>query len=284
MPMPEVNGLSVAFVEGHPAEAARVLEGLSAADTAEFLMALAPRTAASVMRQLRPAFCGKVFERMDDEQVGRLLQPMGPQEVSQLLQRVPAERQTHLLARLPVATAVTVRMLIGYPKGTCGASMDPSPLVLAPDATFAEALEQLRRFEGEPGDCFFVCDPQRRLLGVIGLVDLVRAAPRAAVASVMRAPEHTVSALASVGSTAQHPGWEAFHVLPVVERESRLVGAVHRRALMEKVSGDTLQADPPFATGAAGAYWQTLSALTEGVIRALPPVGPVGKTRRNDER
>lgn len=282
--MPEVNGLSVAFVEGHPAEAARVLEELPPADGAEFLAALAPRLAVAVMRHLRPAFCGKVFERLDDDQVGRLLQSMGPQEVSQLLQRVPAERQTYLLGRLPVATAVAVRMLIGYPKGTCGASMDPSPVVLAPDVTVAEALEQLRRFEGEPGDCLFVCDSQRRLVGIIGVAELVRGAPRSAVTSIMRMPQHTVTALASVASVAQHQGWETFHVLPVVERENRLVGAVHRRALMQQLSSDTVPAEAPFAAGAAGAYWQTLSVLTEGVVRVLPPVSPVAKTRRNDER
>lgn len=282
--MPEVNGLSVAFVEEHPAEAARVLEDLSPADSAEFLGTVAPRLAVPVMRRLRPAFCSKVLERLDDDQVGRLLRPMGPQEVSQLLQRMATERQTHLLARLPVATAVAVRMLIGYPKGTCGAAMDPSPVAIAPDATVAEVLEQLRRFEGELADCLFVCDSQRRLLGVIPMAELVRAAPRAAVSGVMLAPEHTISALASVGSTAHHPGWEAFHVLPVVERDNRLVGAVHRRALMQQFSAGKPHVDPPFAGGAAGAYWQTLSALTEGVVKVLPPVSPVAQTRRNDER
>jgi magnesium transporter len=282
--MPEVNGLSVAFVEGHPAESARVLEGLSPEDSAEFLAAVSPRLAVPVLRHLGPAFCARVFGRLDDNEVGQLLHAMGPQEVSQLLQRVPVERQTLLLARLPVATAVAVRMLIGYPKGTCGAAMDPSPFVRSPETTIAEALEQLRQFEGELGDCIFICDSQRQLLGVIGLGELVRAAPRAAVASVMCAPEHTVSALASVGSAARHAGWETFHVLPVVERDNRLVGAVHRRMLTRQLSGATAQADPPLAAGAAGAYWQTISVLTEGVVRALPPVTPMAKVGRNDER
>jgi magnesium transporter len=282
--MREVNGLSLAFIGGHPAEAARVLEGLSPADSAEFLAEVEPRLAVPVLRHLGPAFSAKVFGRLSDDQVGRLLQPMGPQEVSRLLQHVPVERQTPLLARLPVATAVAVRMLIGYPRGTCGACMDPSPLVFAAEGTIAEGLEHLRQFEGEPGDCAFICESQRRLVGVISLAELVRAAPRAAVASAMRPPEHTVSALASVGSLAEHRGWERFHVLPVVERDNRLVGAVHRRTLLTQLSGASAKADPPLAAGAAGVYWLTLSALTQGVVRALPPVSPVGKTRRDDER
>ena len=281
--MPEVNGLSVAFVEGHPAEAARVLEGLSVPDSAQFLAELAPRWAVPVLRHLRPALSTKLFEHLNDDQLGGFLQVMGAQEVAQLLQRVSSERQTRLVARLPVAVAVAVRMLIGYPKGTCGAIMDPSPLVLAPESSAAEGLEQVRQFEGEPGDCVFVCDAQRRLSGVVGLTQLVRAAPRADVAGVMRTPVYTVPALASIASAVRHEGWENFRVLPVVERENRLVGAVHRPTLIRALAGGIAPADPPLATGAAGAYWQTLAALTEGVVRALPPVPPVGRVRRNDE-
>lgn len=282
--MSEVKGLSVAFVEGHPAESARVLENLPPRDSAEFLAAVIARLAAPVLRHLAPAYCAKVLEQLDDEVFVRLLETMGFQEVSQLLQRVPVERQSRLLGRLPVATAVAVRLLIGYPKGTCGAAMDPSPLVLSPEATVAEALEQLRQFEGGMGDCLFVCDSQRRLVGVIGLGELVRAAPRTAVGNVMAAPQHSLSALTSVASTARHPGWNYFHVLPVVERENRLVGAAHRHMLSSQRSEATAQTAAPLTSGAAGAYWQTISVLTEGVVRALPPVAPVGRAGRDDER
>lgn len=282
--MPEAKGLSVAFVEGHPAESARVLESLSPSDSAEFLAAVSPRLAAPVLRHLAPAICAKVLEQLDDALIVPLLEAMGFQEVSQLLQRVPGERQTRLLGRLPVATAIAVRLLIGYPKGTCGAAMDPSPLVLPPELTVAEALEQLRQFEGELGDCVFVCDSQRRLVGVIALGELVRAAPRAALSSVMLMPQHSLSALASVASTVRHPGWDHFHVLPVVERENRLVGAARRDVLSRQRSEANAQTSPPLTAGAAGAYWQTISVLTEGVIRALPPVTPLGKARRSDER
>ena len=282
--MAELNGLSVSFVEGHPAEAARVLEGLTVADCAEFLASLTPRLVVPVLRQLRPAFCSKLFEQLDDEQIGQLLHTMGAQEVSQLLQRVSVARQTQLITRLPVATAIAVRLLIGYPKGTCGAIMDPSPLMLSPEASVADGLEQLRRFEGEAGDCIFVCDSQRRLLGLLGIAALVQAPPRESVGTIMGPPEHTVSALASVASTARHEGWERFHKLPVVERDNRLVGAAHRRTVLRHLSGGVAPTEPPLASGAAGAYWQTLSVLAEGLISALPPVSSVSKIRRNDER
>jgi len=282
--MPEVNGLSVSFVEGHPTEAARVLEALAAVDGAEFLSALPPKLAVPVVRHLRPAYCTRLFEHLSDEQIGRLLHLMGPQEVSQLLQRVPVVRQTQLITHLPVATAIAVRLLIGYPKGTCGAVMDPSPFMVSPDASAGEALEQLRQFAGDPGDCIFVCDSQRRLLGVMEIAELVRSSPGESVANVMRVPEHTVSALGSVASTARHAGWERFHILPVLERDNRLVGAAHRRVVLRHLSSGVVSSEPPLASGAAGAYWQTLSLLAEGLVRALPPVAPVGKVGKNDER
>jgi len=59
--MPEVRGLSAAFAESHPLDAARVLEALSAEDTAAFVDALAPRVAAAqrasdLARELRKGY------------------------------------------------------------------------------------------------------------------------------------------------------------------------------------------------------------------------------------
>jgi len=282
--MPEVNGLSRAFVETHALEAARALEGLPGVDTAQFLAALPPKLAASTLRHMSPIYCAKVFELLGDEQATGLFRVVGPQVAAQIIQQFPVERQGRLLAQLPVGAAVAIRLLIGYPAGTCGACMDPWPLMLTPDTASASALEQVRAFEGEIGDCVFVTDEQRRLRGIAGLHALLRADPARPLSAVMTGPEHVLSALATGSATAGHPGWDAFHVLPVVERENRLVGALHRHALVAMLESKPAAPTPDAAVGVAGAYWQTVSVLTQIVVGALPPVSPVERARRNDER
>jgi Mg/Co/Ni transporter MgtE len=282
--MPEFNGLSTAFVGSHPAEAARVLEALSAADTAEFVAELAPRLTASMLRHLGPPYAARVITMLEEGKAAAVIQIMGPQAAARVVQQMPNDRQLLLLALLPVGTSIAIRLLVGYPRGTCGAYMDPWPLALGPDMAAGDALEQIRTFEGELGDCLFVSNGQRRLIGVLSLVDLVRAGPREPLSAIMRPATHTVSALASASLIAAHPGWDEFHALPVVERESRLVGALHRRALSAALAAPAERSQSNVASGVFAAYWQMVSALTEVAIGALPPVPPVAEGRRNNER
>jgi magnesium transporter len=246
--------------------------------------ALPPPLAALILRHLGPPYCARVFGEFEDAHVARLVHAMGPQAAARVVQQLAPSRQQQVLGHIPVATSIAIRLLVGYPRGTCGAAMDPWPPVFAPDRTVAEASEEIRTFQGELGDCLFVANGERRLRGVVPISHLVRAGAREPLSSVMLAPTHVISALASVGTVAGHPGWDLFHILPVVEREDRLVGALTRRALLAALSGPSAQAHANAVSGAFGAYWQALSALTEIVIETLPPVPPVAEERRKDER
>ena len=284
--MSELIELSAAFVKAHPSEAARVLEGLAPEDTAEYLAALDAKLAAVAMQQLGVAFCAKVLQRLDDDQAAARIRSMSSQAAARLLQYLAPDRQVRLLGQLPVGTAVALRLVIGYPRGTCGACMDPAPLVLTAETTVAEAIEQARRHEErEQGDCVFVADAHRRLIGVVALGDLLRASPGEPLSTVMRKPEHAVSALASARTAAAHPGWDSFHLLPVVERENRIVGGLHRRLLARELGETTaVRSGPALVNDVTGAYWNTVSILAQVVVGNLPPVSPVATTRRSDER
>jgi Mg/Co/Ni transporter MgtE len=282
--MAEANGLSTAFAEAHPADAARVLETLPAEDTAAFIGALAARLAAPILREMGAPHAARIALLLDDAHVAAVAQFMGPQAAARIVQQLPHERQLTLLARLPVTTAIAIRLLVGYPRGTCGAYMDPWPLALAPHLTAADALEQVRRFEGEIDDCILVSNGDRRLIGVLSLGNLVRAGPYEPLSVLMSPASHTVPALASVALVASHPGWEAFRVLPVVERENRLVGVLHRRALMAALATPAQRPEPNVASGVFAAYWQVVSALTEVAVGALPSVPPVSRRKESDER
>lgn len=282
--MRELIELSAAFVKAHPSEAARVLEGLPPEDTAAFLADLDEKFSAVAMQHLGVAYCARVLQHLDDDQAAERIRSMSSQAAARLLQNLASGRQARLLGQLPVGPAVALRLLIGYPKGTCGACMDPAPLVLPPETTVAEAIEQTRRHEEqEQGDCVLVGDAQRRLVGVVALGDLLRAPPGEPLAALMRRPEHTVSALASVTTAATHRGWDAFHLLPVVERENRIVGGLHRRALVRELGETAVRSGAGLVNGVTGTYWTTVSVLAQVVVGSLPPVSPVASTRRSDE-
>lgn len=284
----ETRGLSQAFAEYHPAEAAQVLEALPPAESAAFLAELPIRASAAVVRRMAPPYSARCAEAFDEGILMALAEVLGPQPTAALLKHLPPERQARALERLPVAVAVAVRLLIGYPRDTAGAWMEPWPLALAPDVPVQDAVEQLRRFEGTLHDLVFVVEGDWRVSGVLSAATLLRAAPREPLSRVMRQPAPRVPALTPINSVRDHPGWHDFPALAVVERQDRLVGALHRQALaaalaearpraVSQATGETLAA-------LGSAYWQSVSALAQLTVSLLPGVRRVGDKEGENER
>ncbi len=284
----ETRGLSEAFAANHPAEAAQVLESLPSAETAAFLAELPVKVAAAVVRRMAPPYSARCAEELEESTLMALAEVLGPQPTAALLTHLPPERQARALERLPVAVAVAVRLLIGYPRDTAGAWMEPWPLALAPDTPAQDATEQLRRFEGALHDVVFVVEGEWRVTGIVTAAALLRAGPREPLSRLMRQPAPRVPALTPVTSVRDHAGWHDFPALAVVERQDRLVGALHRQALaaalaesrprpVSQATGETL--------GAIGnAYWQSVSALAQFAVSLLPNVGRVGDKEDKNER
>lgn len=283
--MPEAGALSLAFVEAHPGDAAQVLEALPVADTAAFLGALPARTAAAVARRLPPDYAAHLLERLAPERAAALVEALGPQSAASVLTRAEPATRAAVLDAVPVATAVALRLLVGYPPDTAGARMDPWTPMLPAHLTVAEALDELRRFDGELAGVVFVVSAERRLLGWAGLGELLRAAPRDALERVMSRPVPAVAALTPLASLRHHPQWDDHHVLAVVERDDRLVGALRQSALST--------ADGASAAGRGGAdamalvatsYWQSAAALMQLAVSLLPAVPRVDGKGRADGR
>jgi magnesium transporter len=64
--------LSYAFLETHPADAARVLERLAATEAAALLQAAPLRIASPVLRQMLPLSGARCLEQLDDDQIAGL--------------------------------------------------------------------------------------------------------------------------------------------------------------------------------------------------------------------
>lgn len=282
----ESCGLSEAFVALHPGDAAQVLETLPSVESAAYLATLPVKAAAQVVKRMSPPYSARCAKAFDDDTLMAMAEALGPQPTAALLTRLPAERQARALDRLPVAVAVAVRLLIGYPRDTAGALMQPWPLALAPETPAAEATEQLRNFEGAPYDAVFVVEGEARVVGVVTAAALLRAGARERLAQLMRQPP-SVPALTPISSLGEHPGWSELPVLAVVERQERLVGALERPSVLAAIA----QSRPRSAAQAAGetlsvlggAYWQSVSALAQLAVGSLPAVPRVdGKEDRNE--
>ncbi len=276
--------LSLAFLESHPADAARVLERIAPQNVAALLSDTPMRIAAPVLRMLLPLHAARCIETLDDDIVSGLLRALGPQAGVALLHYVPESRRTALLAQMPTALSMTFRLLLGYPEDTVGAWMEPQVLALPADTTAETVLQRVRDAAGTNDSIIFVIDQNQHLLGEAALSEVLRASPSAPLSKLMQATKYTLPARTAIRAVEEHPGWDDHQMLPVVEREDRFVGSLNRsvltRALLSNRRTQPGDSYGDVLANVASSYWLSVTALIQMVVTLIPvtPSQPEGNS------
>lgn len=272
--MASSDDFSFAFLEAHPVDAARVLERLLPQATAALLAAAPARIAAPVLEQMLAPSAARVIESLDDVTASGVLRSMGSQAAVVLLRHVPESRRERLLEPLSAVTAISLRLLLGYPEDSVGAWMDPQVLAMPGDARVSEAIRRVGLSDTGAVEDVYVLGEDQRLQGVVGLIDLLRADPYAPLRQVMRPPIDSLPAQALLATAQDHRGWSERRTLPVVERGERLVGVLRYATVQQALGRVELPAQGEAGSDAlaalAGAYWFGVSSLIEAVVAMLP--------------
>lgn len=272
--MAEAQTLTLAFVSSHPAAAARVLEGLPAADAAALFASLPARAVAPALTSMLSPVAARIVVALEDTEALGLLTAAGVQGAVGILRHVAEPRRTRLIEGLSTATALASRLLLGYPEDTVGAWADPETISLAPGAAAAEALARVRGETDLEGGEIYVVGEEQSLLGLVDLQLLLRTPETTLLSALMRAPAGTLPAIMSLSGAASHPGWKLASVLPVVEGGKRLVGVLHAEVLARALSRSVRRpeaGDETLAGLVARSYWDTVAGLLGVGLGALPP-------------
>lgn len=269
--------LSLAFMRGHPAQAARVLETLPDAEAAALFQRAPARLGAVVLAAMLPRRAARCIEALDDARALEVLASMGTQPTVALLRHLPEARRQRLITGLPTGTALASTLLLGYTEDTLGAWADPDIITLTADTRVGDVIERVRQTPATHA-WVFVTDAQQRLAGVVSLATLLHAPQGATLATLMQRPPAVLPANAPLSGAAAHPGWERGSTLPVVEPGERLVGALTHDALaraLRRIAPAPAARDATVPVLFARGYWHTLSGLFESGLVLLPRVPAV---------
>ncbi|HQU16937.1 MAG: hypothetical protein B7Z66_06480 [Chromatiales bacterium 21-64-14] len=281
--MARAEQLSLAFVEAHPADAARVLERLAPESAAALLEAAPVRLTAPVVRHMMAFHAARCVEPMEAEAAAGLMRALGPQSGTAVLRYLLPEQRDAILEQLPSAVAALFRLLVGYPEDTVGAWMDPDALALHADCPAEEALAHMNRVrDPERALYVYVVSSDHQLRGVAHLAEVVRASPNVPLARLMHAPPAVVRARAGLRSVHVHPAWEDLRALPVVDWGGRFAGVLHRadltRALAQQGPVSSAQVGEALAA-LTGAYWLGMFAMIEAGLRVWVDAAARGDRR-----
>ncbi|UCG87796.1 MAG: magnesium transporter [Gemmatimonadota bacterium] len=247
-----------------------MLEQSQAADAAPFLAELPVYVAARVMSHMSLAAGAENLPLLGVHRAAPVAAELPVGSAASLLRRLDPPLQSDLLTALPEDLADQITRLLNYANGTVGAAVDPAVLAIPSDVTCETARRLLRSRGGLFHHQLYIVDRKRRLLGLVHVRDLVRAASTAPVSRVMQPATVRLQAAARIASTLSHPAWRDMDAIPVVDKTGVLLGILRHRQLRRL-------GEPPAESSLAGAllglselYWIGLSSL----LPLVPTSGP----------
>lgn len=251
-----VDQVLAAYQDLKPADLAAAIRDLTPKRRAEVAEALRDETLADVLEELPDDDRVEILTRLPVERAADVLEAMQPDDATDLLSELPAETVERLLQLMEPDEAEPIRRLLRYEDDTAGGMMTTEPVILAPEASIAEALALVRREELTPAlaSMVFVArspleTPTGTLLGVVHGQRLLREPPHQPVGSVLDKDVEPVPPEAPLATVTRQMATYNMLVLPVTDADGRLLGAVSVDDVLDHILPEDWREDPAEGAG-----------------------------------
>ncbi|MBI5829034.1 MAG: magnesium transporter, partial [Chloroflexi bacterium] len=183
----QVDEAITALISLHPADQAEAFSDLKPDDQAEVLPRLNVDAAAELLEQLGDDEAAEAASRLSPGRLADVLDEMDPDEAADVLGDLPPDQAATVIAQMDAEQAEDVIPLLAYDDDTAGGLMTPDFPHLRRQMTCQQAIEHLRKLhpETETPYYLYVLDRDGKLIGVVGLRDLIISDPDTTIESVM---------------------------------------------------------------------------------------------------
>lgn len=267
--------LAHAFLEAHPAEAARGLEQHGAGEGAAALGGVPLEIAAAVVARMDSAHAAAILLAFEPARGGALVSLMPHDAAARVLRRIDGAARAPLLARADGQVRAALERSLSQPPDSAAGLMDARGLSMPADLTAAAALDRARRTPSALGSYVYVVDAERRLVGVASLHELLAAPAEARLHEIMHDDVARLPAEAAGDAIRRHPGWQRYHELPVVDGADVLLGVVRyataRRLERDEASDRTPATSLAPLVAIGELYWVGMARLLGSLLTALGP-------------
>ncbi len=129
----------------HPGELADILEDLGKDERAMILQAIGPEAAADALEEAEEDVQAAVISQLEPSVAADILEEMDPGEAADILTSLPDAQSEEIMEEVEAPERAQLEQLIEYEEKTAAALMTPEFVSIGPNATVAEAMDEVRR-------------------------------------------------------------------------------------------------------------------------------------------
>lgn len=155
----------------HPADLANIVEDLSLNNGSELVRSLDSKDAAKVLEEIEPNLQKVMVEYIGPEESSDIIEEMSIDEIADLMKTFPKHKADKFMEQLKKGVARKVEKLIRYSDDTAGGLMSMDYIVVRPDWTVSDAIEEIKEKSATHRSVLYVyvVDKDGRFLGTVSL-------------------------------------------------------------------------------------------------------------------
>lgn len=210
----------------HPADRAEIFHQLDETAQNTLIRGVEIPIAAEILEELTDTAAKETAENLSTARLAEVLDEMEPDEAADVLGDLSPVRAALALAEMEEADEVIP--LLSHPDETAGGLMTTAFIALRRKTSASEAIEFLREVspEAETPYYLYVVNRDGGLIGIVGLRDLIVAAPEAPVEEIMSPDVRSIGAKADQEEAARTMARYDLAALPVVDERGVLQGVI----------------------------------------------------------
>ncbi len=237
------------------ADFVRELEKLNPIDAADFFENLPPKRIPAVFRLLKKDSAAEVFAELDAPLQERIISAMTDREIAVIVEDLFLDDAVDMLTEMPAnivrrikknttpETRAQINRLLAYPEDSAGSVMTSEFVDLRKTMTVSEAIKHIRQtgIDKETVYTAYVIDESRILEGIVSFKDLLFSARDALIGDIMEPNIIYANTLDDQETVADIIAKYNLLSLPIVDRESRLVGIVTVDDALDVIEEETTE-------------------------------------------
>lgn len=212
----------------NPTDVALVFDRVSDEEIPVLFRILPKDLAAETFVEMESDVTEKLIAKLNDKELKAVMDELFLDDTVDLLEEMPANVVKRMLAQSDKETRAHINDILKYPKDSAGSIMTIEYVSLHPYLTVEQAFARIRKtaIDSETIYTCYVKDAENKLLGLVSAKDLMLAPADALISDIMH--ENVIYAYTEDDKedVAHKISEYGFLALPIVDRETRLVGIV----------------------------------------------------------